>query len=91
MAERKLIHRTVTQQSWQSQLSEREALVDFMDAHDRRKGDLAGDVSYYAPQGRTVVLVRYWPGDNEYGAFYELRNGAIRRIAVVDDGFIDCK
>lgn len=89
-AEKEMIHLTVTLQDWQRGLSRQEALETFADFWEGKPGSNGGEIVYYNINGKTIVLVHYWPGDNEYGAYYELKNGAHKLIAEIGDSFISC-
>lgn len=90
-AEKEMIHLTVTLQEWQRGLSRQEAINTFVDLReDGKPGDLAGEIKYFNVKDKVIVLVHYWPGENEYGAYYELNNGAHKLIAEIDDSFISC-
>lgn len=80
--EKHLVHKTVTLQEWLKELSLGEAVTEFAD----------GEIEYYNFNGQQVILVHYWPGDNEYGAFYKInKNGSFKLLANVSDSFIECK
>jgi hypothetical protein len=82
--EKKMIHLTITFQDWLQGASLDEALKVF--------GENYGEIIYYKVEGRTIALVHYFPGDNEYGAFYEVRGrGAFKFLAQVQDGDIYCQ
>lgn len=83
--EKQMIHLTVAQQDWLKGISKEEAWESFSE------GSSDGEVLYYKLDGKDYALVHYWPGDNEFGAFYEMKNGAYRIIATIDDAFITCK
>lgn len=89
-AEKEMIHLTITLQDWLKGISRGEALETFADIYEGKQGSNAGEIKYYRINGKEVALVHYWPGDNEYGAYYELKNGAHRLIAEVSDSFITC-
>lgn len=80
--EKHLVHKTVTLQEWLKELSLGEAVTEFAD----------GEIEYYNINGQQVILVHYWPGDNEYGAFFKInKNGSFKLLANVSDSFIECK
>lgn len=90
--EKTLIHRTVTQQDWLRNNSVKDSLESFGDYYDGRPGPNAGEIVYYNIQGKQIVLVHYWPGENEYGAFYLInKNGSVKLLATISDSFISCK
>lgn len=85
-AEKNLIHWSISLQSFYEGISRQEALKLF------NEGSNEGEVVYFQVEGVQLILVHYWPGDNEYGAFYELRTEGISRLlAKVEDGFITCE
>lgn len=90
-AEKQMIHRTVTLQSWLKGSSKEEAMEIFAATFNGRPGENAGEIVYLNVNGKEIAVVHYWPGDNEYGAYYEIRNGAFRLIAEIGDSFISCK
>lgn len=90
--EKQLIHKTVTGQDWLKNNSMEESLEAFGDFYNGRQGSNAGEIKYYNIEGKQFILVHYWPGDNEYGAYFMLnRNGSYKRIADIGDSFITCK
>jgi hypothetical protein len=91
--EKKLIHRTVTLQTYTRDNSLAQSLEDFTDLMtDGTRGANAGKIVYYNFEGKQLILVHYWPGDNEYGAFYSInKNGSLKLVARVNDSFIECK
>jgi hypothetical protein len=69
-------------QDWLKNLSLAEAIEEFAD----------GEVEYYNIEGLKIILIHYWPGDNEYGAYFKInKNGSFKLIATVSDSFIECK
>ena len=90
--EKQLIHKTVTLQSWLENISAKESLDTFGDYIGGRRGANAGEISYYNLDGEQLILVHYWPGENEYGAFYRLnKNGSFKLLAEINDSYIFCK
>ncbi len=80
--EKQLIYKMVTQQEWSRNLTLGESLDEFAE----------GEVRYYNIDGVQYHLVHYWPGDNEYGAWYKVnKNGSIKLVAVISDSFIECR
>lgn len=90
--EKNLIHLTITLQSWYVGVSREEAIQTFSDVNENgERGPNAGEVLYYQFGTKNYVLVHYWPGDNEYGAFYELKvAGAYELKGIIRDGGIYC-
>ena len=80
--EKHLIHKSVTLQDYLKDLSQLESIEEFAD----------GEIEYYNFEGDKIILVHYWPGDNEYGAFFKInKNGSFKLLATVSDSFIECK
>lgn len=90
-AEKQMIHRTVTLQDWLKGTSKAEAMEIFAAMFNGQPGENAGEIVYLNVHGKEIAVVHYWPGDNEYGAYYEMKNGAFRLIAEIGDSFITCK
>ncbi len=82
--EKQMIHLTVTLQDWLSGSSKAEALEMFTE------GSSDGEIQYFDFNGRRIALVRYWPGDNEFGAFFEMKNSAFQLLAEIRDSDIVC-
>lgn len=90
--EKKMIHKAVSNQEWLGKLTEKEALDLFGDFHGGREpGSNAGSITYFKVDGKKIALVTYYPGDNEYGAFFEVTGPRFRMLAQVGDSFIECK
>ena len=71
-----------------------EALYIFGDYSEYTKGkpgSLAGEILYFAVGQSQFAFVRYYPGDNEYGAFVTMVNNQLKLLAIVGDGEIVCK
>lgn len=82
-AEKNLVHRAVTLQRYLSGASKEEALKSF-EASD-------GEIKYYVIAGRFYALVHYYPGDNEFGGFFEVSGNAFKLIAEINDSYISCR
>ena len=89
--ELELIHRTVTLPKYLSHLTAAEALEEFGDYYEGERGSDAGEIQYYHINGETHVLVHYWPGENEGGAYFIQKNGKYILKAEIGDSFIGCK
>lgn len=82
---------------WRSYKNEYEAVFDFEDRdhyndRDQEPGSNAGEIIYYKIENKTIALLHFYPGDNEYGAVYEISaQGKFRSIALINDGEIVCK
>lgn len=91
-SEKQMIHLTITLQDYLKGSSKEEALEQFADMYEGKIGSNAGEIKYFRIEGKEFALVHYWPGDNEYGAIFELkRNNAFKLVAEVGDSFIACK
>lgn len=73
-------------------ITEAEALNIFGDYYDgsQTTGSNAGEISYYTVGKQKFIIVHYWPGDNEYGGIFEVKNGKAAHIAIIGDSFIEC-
>lgn len=91
--EKKLVHKTVTLQYYTRDNTLEQSITDFSDrGNDGIRGANAGKIVYYNIEGKQLILVHYWPGDNEYGAFYSInKNGSLKLVARINDSFIECK
>lgn len=89
--EKSMIHLTVTLQGWLGGLSRDEALENFADMYNGEMGSNAGEIVYYNYNGKSYALVHYWPGDNEFGAFFEMTGKAYKLVAEINDSFIECR
>ncbi len=91
--EKKLVHKTVALQAFSGEKTLLQSVDDFADImYDGTRGANAGKISYFNIEGKQLILVHYWPGENEYGAFFSInRNGSLKLLARISDGFIDCK
>lgn len=68
-----------------------QALEEFADMYDGKIGTNAGEIEYYADGTSHLVMVRYWPGDTEVGAFFSVaRDGSFKLLATIDDQWISC-
>ena len=90
--EKQMIHLTVTQQDYLAGSTKEESLEIFGDYYNGSQGSNAGLIKYYEVDGQKLAYVHYFPGDNEYGAFFEIsNNGSFKLFASVNDGGIICK
>jgi hypothetical protein len=90
--EKHLIHKMVNLEDYRTTRTIQESLEEFGDYYDGKMGSNAGEVVYYNFEGQQIILVHYWPGDNEVGAFFSInRNGSFKLLATVSDSFISCK
>lgn len=81
--EKNLVHRAVTLQSYLSGVSKEEALKNFAEAD--------GEILHYTINGKNYALVHYYPGDNEFGGFFEVTGNAFKLIAEINDSYISCR
>lgn len=82
--EKQMIHLTISLQEWLSGISRNEAIELFVEDHND------GEILYYNLDGKDIALVHYYPGDNEYGAFVELKGSAFILLAEIRDSDIYC-
>jgi hypothetical protein len=89
--EKQMIHQTVG-----SNKTLKEALFIFGDFgyyQDRtRPGSNAGSIAYFGLKGKVIAYVRHYPGDNEYGKFFEIQSGSkAKLVGEIHDGDLYCK
>lgn len=90
--EKQLIHKMINLDEYRATRTVQESLEEFGDYYEGKMGSNAGEVVYYNFEGKQVILVHYWPGDNEVGAFFSInKNGSFKLVATVSDSFISCK
>ncbi len=89
--EKQMVHLTITLQGWLSGSTKEESIEIFGDYHGGKKGFNAGEILYYEIAGKQIAVVHYWPGENEFGAFFEIKNGSYKLLADISDSFITCK
>lgn len=92
--EKELIWRAVSSDQAYRRIGREEALSLFADMAEGRRtpGANAGEIIYYQLGSKDIILVHYWPGDNEYGAYFELLpNNKFKMVATVSDSDIACK
>lgn len=92
--EKKLIHSSIKAEGYHGDINEAQALRifgDYYDENDTELGSNAGSIAYLKAGNYQFVYVRYWPGDNEVGAFFETKKtGEFKMIATVSDQWITC-
>jgi hypothetical protein len=81
--EKQMIHHAITLDTWASGATREDALDMF------ERGE--GQITYFSIDSRVLAFVQYWPGDNQYGAIYEMRNSVYKVVASIRDSFIECK
>lgn len=79
--EKRLIHTIIGEQRWWAGADLEESLYIFR----------GGEIKYFNLKNQKLVLVHFWPGDNEYGAFFTHVNGQYYLVAKIEDGSIICK
>lgn len=93
-AELKLIHKTITTESYYANqsLTEAQTLHIFGDYYEdsTETGSDAGEIIYSKLGTQKIITVHYWPGENEYGAIFEVKSGKTVHIANIGDGSIEC-
>ncbi|HXH31128.1 MAG TPA: hypothetical protein VNJ01_09985 [Bacteriovoracaceae bacterium] len=92
--EKKLIHQTITSDTYFKNATVAQALRVFGDYYENstEEGSNSGSISYYRAGAKVIVLVHYWPGDNEVGAFLEVfPNGKTRVLATISDQWMTCR
>ena len=90
--ERSMIFAMISKDDWNEIHSEEEAVLHFEDrnAEELEAGTNAGEIIYYAAGSKKIAMVHYYPGDNEYGALFEVKNGTHQMLATIGDGEINC-
>jgi hypothetical protein len=88
--QKKMIHATVTLQSYLSDATEEESLEYFGDFSGCEVGTSAGEIEYLKVGKKIIAKVHYWPGDNEYGAYVEVVGSKVLVHAEIHDGDIIC-
>lgn len=94
LIEKNMITVTMKLDSWRSVRNQDEAVLMFQDRNHMRErpGSNAGEIQYYSLIGKTYALVHFWPGDNEYGAIFEMvTKTKFKLIALIGDGEISCR
>ncbi len=91
--EKNLIYTTIRLERDYRDVSKYKALIifgDFDEGSDEPGSD-AGTIRYFTIGKERIVMVHYWPGENEYGAFYQIKADKTEMIASIGDGSIECK
>jgi hypothetical protein len=91
--ERSMIYKIMTLEAWREVKTEYQAVRQFMDYndYDSNPGTNAGEINYFKLGNKTIALVHFWPGDNEYGALFELSAAdKFILLAYIQDGDLDC-
>jgi hypothetical protein len=70
---------------WREVKDATSALAEFNESTE------SGEIIYYSIDGKKIAMVHYYPGENEYGAFFEMNpQGKFKLLAKISDGDIDC-
>lgn len=89
-----LIHTTIsTEHMYASeQLTSAQTLHIFGDYYEEETtpGSDAGEIIYFILATQKFIVVHYWPGENEYGSIFEVKNGHNVQVANIGDSFIEC-
>jgi len=90
--EKRLIHKWLSSQSDRRNTTLEQSMEEFSDTRLTGKvGPDAGAIVYYNIDDKKYVLIHYWPGENEYGAFYLVnKNNTFKLIANITDSYIEC-
>jgi hypothetical protein len=89
--EKRLVHKWLSSQPDRRNTTLEQSMEEFSDRHSGKVGPDAGEIIYFNIDGKKYVLVHYWPGENEYGAFYSVnKNNSYKQIANITDSFIEC-
>lgn len=90
--EKRLIHKWLSSQSGRRNTSLEQSMEEFSDSRlTGNPGPDAGEIIYYNIEGKKYVLIHYWPGENEYGAYFSVNtNNTYKLIADITDSFIEC-
>lgn len=90
--ERKMIYDFLKKDAWNEAKDENQAVRIFLDYSDNgnEPGYNAGEIVYYKIENKMIAKVHFFPGDNEYGAFYEIQGGKAKELALIGDGEINC-
>lgn len=89
--EQKMIKIAVESDGYYKNLSLSEALEIFADKSDWQAiGYNAGSIFYTKSKGRVFAKVVYYPGDNEYGAIFEVKGSTFRKLTAIQDGDLVC-
>lgn len=93
LLEKLMIREAVESQGYYQDLSLSEAVDIFADKNewsDGLPGHNAGQIFYYQLNGKILAKVVYYPGENEYGSIFEVRDHSYTFLTSVHDGDISC-
>ena len=89
--EQQMIKVAVESDGYYRDLSIKEALEIFADKNQWHDvGYNSGSIFYSRYKGAVLAKVVYYPGDNEYGAIFQVRSGSFKKLAEVHDGDLGC-
>lgn len=89
--EQRMIKVAVESDGYYKNLTMKEALELFADKSEWREiGYNAGTISYTKFKGKVFAKVVYYPGDNEYGAIFEVRAQSFHKLTAINDGDLVC-
>lgn len=82
--ERKMIFEFMKKDSWREIKDGLQAVREFFEGYS------GGEIVYYKIENKMIAKLHFYPGDNEYGIFYELSAGNFKELAEIQDGDIYC-
>lgn len=90
--EKQMIKLTINSSSYRSNFSLKKAIKEFGDFYvdPNEPGTNSGEIVYYSLGNKKIILVHYWPGDTEVGAFLKIDSQKITVLANVSDQTIEC-
>lgn len=89
--EQRMIKEAVESDGHYRDLSMIEALEIFADKSQWHEvGYNAGSIFYTRHNGKILAKVVYYPGDNEYGAIFEVSGNRFKKLTEIFDGDLGC-
>lgn len=89
--EQRMIKEAVEADGFYPNITMKEALELFADKSSYRDiGYNAGSIFYTRFKNTVLAKVVYYPGDNEYGAIFEIKGARFRMITAINDGDLVC-
>lgn len=89
--EQRMIKEAVEADGFYRDLNMKEALELFADKSEYREiGYNAGSIFYTKFKNSVLAKVVYYPGDNEYGAIFEIKGTQFKKITAINDGDLVC-
>lgn len=92
--EKRMIRDAVASDGYWKDISISAAVEMFADKHEWSgglPGSNAGWISYFELNGRRLAKVVYFPGDNEYGAIFQVGSRGYKMLSAVHDGDLSCQ